>query len=635
MNIFTKTILALIITATLGSCASTYIRSGKEAHDDLMYQEAIKNLNKGLAKKDDIEGLKLLAQSYMKVNNFDQAKATYERLSKLSGVSDINRLDFAMALMSMKDYDAARTELLKLNNSPMATRLLSSLDKHRDLMKDSSLFEVKMIDISGISTAFSPVITKDGIIVSGERSIGEKDPYTNLSYTDLFEVKKEGDTWSKAKRMSTKLNQKYHDGIATLSADGKTMIFSRSFYVAKNKLGKDLVNVNNIQLYESHIENDTVWSEPEKLRLSDDQFMFAHPALSPDGNTLYFSSDIPEGFGGMDLYKSVKKENGKWDKPVNLGASINTPGQEVFPTLRGNDTLYYSSDSQLTIGGLDILYSVHKDAAWSAPVHLSYPLNSSSDDFGMVFNDRNKGYFSSDRTNTDNIYSFEMFDPEINILAKILDEETNLPIANTKIIIRNLTDGTEEVIYTDKDGAFNYELIPGKKYEIATENENYFARTIDISTEGITEDTTFTESYNLKRLIVESVDGTDSTKPGEDGVYPINNIYWDYNKWDVRPDAEPYLMDLVKLFNDNQNLDIEIQSHCDCRGGAYYNKRLSKKRAAAVVDYLVLKGIPRKMLVSKGYGKGKLKVKCDTCDSCSDEQHQENRRTEFVVKDKN
>jgi len=628
MKTFTRIIFAFIIAATFGSCASTYIRSGKEAYNDLMYKEAIKNLDKGLAKKMDFEGLKVLANSYMKINNFDKATETFETLVNQSGVSDTDRVEYAMALMSMKKYDKAREQLNKINNNKLAAKLLASLDNHKELVKDSALFIVEEISLPGLDMAFSPVISKDRLIVSAAQSgVKVKDPYTNLSYVDLYEVRKSGETWGKPKKLHSSVNEKYHDGTATFSADGKTMIFSRSNYVGKNKLGKDLVNVNNIQLYETTQETDSTWSKPNKLKFSDDQFMFATPALSPDGNTLYFSSDIPDGFGGMDLYKVVKKENGRWDKPVNLGPSINTEGQEVFPTLRGNDSLFFSSDAHQTIGGLDLVYAVNKNGAWSTPTHLSYPINSSEDDLGIIFSEMDKGYFSSDRSGADKIYSFEMFNPEIKIIAVILDEETGLPIENTKVIIRNLTDDTEYEVFTDRDGKFTYDLLPGKRYQIETINEAYFKNTTIISTEGITEDTIFDESYNLKLLLPSNPSNT-----SVEGVYTINNIYWDYNKWEIRPDAEPYLMDLVKLFNDNQNLDIEIQSHCDCRGGRAYNKKLSQKRASAVVDYLVSKGIPRRMLKSKGYGKDRLKIDCE-CESCSDSQHQENRRTEFVVTD--
>lgn len=636
MKTFTKIIFGLVIAATLGSCASTYIRSGKEAYNDLMFQEAINNLDKGLAKKQDLEGLKYLADSYMRINNFDKATETYLQLSKESGVSNTDRLDFSHALLSMGKYDEARNELLKIKSNPLASKLLESLDEMDALTKDSTLVDVKMLNIGGLDMVYSPVITSKGLVVSGEKSIKSvKDPYTNLSYVDMYEVEKSGAGWGTPKKLSGQVNAKYHDGIPAFSTDGKSMIFSRSNYIAKNKLGKDIVNVNNIQLYEATKENatDTLWGEPKLMKLSDEQFMYCHPALSPDGNELYFSSDQPKGFGGMDLYKVVKKENGKWDKPVNLGSSINTLGDEVFPTVKGNDTLYFSSDSHLTIGGLDINYAVDKGTGFGSVTNVGAPINSSFDDLGIVYSDRENGYFSSDRSGADRIYSFELLNPEIRVDGLLVDEKSGLSLADTKITIMNLTDGTEEVIYSDKDGKFSYDLLPGKKYRMVTDNEAYFSKSIDISTDGIVEDTVFNETYKLKLLVVTPEDDGTIVQ-NDDGTYQIHNIYWDYNKWDIRADGEPYLMDLVKLFNDNQNLNIEIQSHCDCRGGNAYNKNLSKKRAKAVVDYLVVKGIPRKMLKSKGYGETRPKSKCPVCESCSEEEHQQNRRTEFVVRDK-
>jgi outer membrane protein OmpA-like peptidoglycan-associated protein len=222
------------------------------------------------------------------------------------------------------------------------------------------------------------------------------------------------------------------------------------------------------------------------------------------------------------------------------------------------------------------------------------------------------------------------------------------PLSRVKITIDNITDGTQEVVYSDSNGQFTIDLLPGKRYKVIAENDKYFANSENINTIDKNSNEDISVIFEMTTLEISKTDGDgdgdgdddDDDGKGEDKgdddsdgwvTYPVPNIYWDYNKWDIRSDAEPYLMEIVKLFRDNNDLDIEIQSHCDCRGGHFFNDQLSKKRARAVVDYLVSKGVPRKMLKSKGYGERRLLNECNDGVECPEEKHQKNRRTEFIV----
>jgi outer membrane protein OmpA-like peptidoglycan-associated protein len=366
-----------------------------------------------------------------------------------------------------------------------------------------------------------------------------------------------------------------------------------------------------------------------------------HPSYSPDGNTLYFTSDMPGSVGGTDIWMS-KLSEGNWSVPTNLGSEVNTKGNESFPTSKDENTLFFSSDAHNTLGGMDILSTSKKNGVWETPKHLSYPINSNRDDFSAYFGaDGNTGYFTSDRTGSDKIYSFEIVDPTITVDQLITGKDSMLPLGGAKVTVKNLTTGEEKVYFTDGNGKVNYELEPNSDYRITTELDGYFASSEDISTKGITTDKNFKKVVEMPEVYVKPDVVVNPDKGGNKGgdkntkgIYPVHDIHWDYNTWDIRPDALPYLEDLVKLFRENQNLKFEIASHCDSRGSFEYNDDLSSKRAKAVVDYLVSKGVPRANMVSKGYGEKQLLNECSDGVQCTEAQHQENRRTEFTVTDK-
>jgi outer membrane protein OmpA-like peptidoglycan-associated protein len=401
------------------------------------------------------------------------------------------------------------------------------------------------------------------------------------------------------------------------------------------------------------------------MPFNDPKFMYAHPAYSADGSALYFSSDRDGGSGKMDIY-SIAATGGGWGAPVNLGPTVNTKGNDVFPTMLGNDTLYFSSDAHRSLGKLDIVYTTKSSGTWSEPAHVSYPINSERDDFGLVWNaDRKSGYFTSSRSGGDLIYSFTYEVPEILYKGLVSGKKSMLPLGGAKITVKNLTDGTEDVYYSDGNGEYDIELMPGKDYQMITELDGYFNVSDDVSTKGKRSSEEIDKVTELNELIItkpedtagntetpgngdskdpkggkkgkngkdpkDGKSGTGSGKEDNKGIYDIPNIHWDYNKWDVRRDAEPYLNDLVKLFKDNQQVKFEIRSHTDCRGSYEYNDDLSDKRAGAVIDYLVAKGVPRNIMTSKGYGERRLLNKCTDGVECDESLHQDNRRTEFIV----
>jgi peptidoglycan-associated lipoprotein len=639
--------LMLIASVLLGGCASQYIRTGKQAHADLRYQDAIWSLEKGLKKKDNPDARRLLAESYMMVNDFRKAGEEYSRISLYTDNSDQDRLLQGQALMANGKYDEARgifEGILSRNpQDQVASSLLQSCRKLNDLRRDSLLLQITPVNIPTSSPVYSAYPYNNGLIITSPSSKGDADPYTNRAFTDLYFSRQEGSSWT-APEPIEEVNGPYHDAVAAVSPDGQQLIFTRSFQLNSGKLGGDENKVSNTQLYVSRKTADGKWGMPELLPFCQQKFMFAHPAFSPDGKTLYFASDM-SGQGKMDIFRSAISD-GAWGTPENLGSEINTPGNELFPGMRGDGRLYFSSDGHNSLGGLDILYSELTDGAWSQPRHVSYPVNSATDDFSIQWNpDGKTGYFTSDRTGADRIYSFTEFAPLIVLEGLVLSKDKSVPLTGARITVLNMTDGTEEVLFSDKEGKYSLELKPGKDYKIKTELDGYFTQTDDLSTRDVFADKKFRKVTELGEVHVTSETddpsgdgdggGKDAGKDKNDraGIYAIDNIYWDFDKAEIRPDAVPYLNALVKLFRDNQNLNFEILSHCDCRGGLTYNDDLSRRRAKAVLEYLVDHGVPRSIIKSKGMGKRKLlnRCNCKEVPPCEEELHQENRRTEFIV----
>jgi len=624
-----------VASLMLGSCATLYTNAGKDAYDNYKYNEAVYFLSKGVAKKDDADARRKLAESYLKVNDYDNALAVYETASTYTDNTDKDRVNHARVLMSKQRYLDAKTILEGIvsrdANNVTAKQLLSSCKSVERFKADSMNYIIEPMAIPAAGPVYSPYLFNGGMIFSSPSGTGELDPYTNKPYTNLYFTKREGAAWA-APSVLEGLNGSYHDGVAATSPAGTTIIFTRSFMLESGRIAGNESKVSNTQLYSSRRSSDGIWEKPTILPFCDNKYMFAHPTFSSDGKTLYFATDMPGGFGGMDIWV-VKMTDNIWGTPMNLGGNINSVGNEVFPSLRKDDELYYSSDAIENLGGLDIMTSANRNGTWERPVHMSYPINSSTDDFSMAWNpDGKTGYFTSDRYGSDRIFSFIEDDTQVTLNGLVTGRDSKLPLGGARIVIKNLTDGTEQMYITDGNGKFTADLVKGKDYQMISELEGYFNQTDNFNTRG--DEDPINKMVEMGELYVTdntSTNPKDNSKVKMKGIYDLPDIHWDYNKWEIRQDAYPYLDNLVKLFRENNNLKFELRSHTDCRGSFEYNDDLSAKRAKAVTDYMVKKGVPRATIVSKGYGERELLNNCTDGVFCEESLHEENRRTEFIV----
>jgi len=639
-------IVAIVFVALLSACSNALIKSGDKAVDNLRYSQAVEDYEKALNGQPENIDLKLkLADAHRLQNNSIASEGYYQEVADSIGLPVGRQLHFAQVLMKNKKYEEAKSYLqsyLKENPTDvLASDLLASIDNINELKEDTSAYILNDLPLDFLVSVYGPSRYGNGIVVSGETEIisaKSANPWTGYSFLNMFYLEKDANgNWEIPVTFDENLNGPFHDGSATFSKDQNTIIYTRSAMRNEKKRLLNESNENQFFLYTSKKE-DGAWSEPVKLPFNNVEYSIGHPSLSADENTLYFSSDMPGGYGGSDLYKSTHDGN-TWSQPVNLGSSINTPGNEVFPHANKSGKLYFSSEGHRTLGGLDVFVSEQIAGVWSSPINLAYPLNSSRDDFAILVNeDDTTGFVSSNRSGVDMIYEYQRI-PAIFVLRGIAKKvANNLPIEEVTITLINFTDGDTAIFTTDETGAFRFSLLPEKKYKVIGEKAGFFTLSEEFETNRSRIEKDIILLFEIDE-IVASESGTGSGVP-KDGsataakVYEIGGIYYDYDKSDISPSAQPSLDKLAKLLKDNPSVKIEIHSHADSRGGDSYNMNLSNQRAQSVVNYLVKAGVEKTNLSSKGFGENQPFNKCFEGVECSETEHQENRRSEFIVLDK-
>jgi peptidoglycan-associated lipoprotein len=371
------------------------------------------------------------------------------------------------------------------------------------------------------------------------------------------------------------------------------------------------------------------WSEPTILSFNDDAAWDATPAFSPDGKTLYFSSDRRGGQGGNDIWSTTLDEGGRFSRPVNLGAPINTPGNESFPHVAPDGTLYIASDGHPGLGGLD-LFRIKGDSV----INLGAPLNTVGDDFAVFYIDKDRGYFSSNRAGGmggDDIYGFEKRQPKlVNFFVdgRVVErnDKTNATTAmgNIRVTLQNAQGQKVGETVSSAGGAFSFKLDTASVYSVLAEREGYFAARQSVVTQGKTPpQDQLTKPLTEIRLTTTLT----LTKIVKNKAIVVENIFYDFDKANIRPDAAIELDKLVQTLVDNPKITIELSSHTDSRGVDIYNQDLSQRRAQSAVDYIISKGIDKNRITAKGYGESRPVVR----NAKTEAEHQRNRRTEFKV----
>jgi peptidoglycan-associated lipoprotein len=593
--------------------------------------------------------LQRIGDCFRFIGNSRQAEIWYSKAIMRDAPDPKVFFYFAEMLKMSEKYDEAIEQYQKYQqlvpNDPLANVGIKSCELAKKWIESPSGYEiVNMRAINSRQSDFSPVYASSDYSIlfftsSRDEATGSKNHAgTGEKFTDIFITQRDRrGNWSVPRPLDESINTAYDEGTPSLTSDFNKLYFTRCRTSRRNKLGCEILVSE---------KREQGWLSPEALPIAADSMVVAHPSISHDELTLYFVSNMPGGYGGNDIWKVTRTTpTDNWGEPVNLGPEINTPMNEMFPFIHNDGALYFSSDGHPGMGGLDIFRAKPSSDGngWTVE-NMRYPLNSPADDFGIVFEkEREAGYFSSRRRDVgarggDNIYLFYLPEILFNMIGDVRDDKTGRPLANANIQLVG-SDGLIANAKTGPDGAFKFMLNSNTDYVLIASREGYLNGRGRETTRGIAESTDFKTSIQL----------TSTARPIE-----LPNIFYDYDRWELRPESMAALDRLVEVLNENPTIVIELGAHTDSRGTLDYNYDLSQKRAQSVVNYLIERGINTQRLRAKGYAQSQPKVadeqlvvqyqflkvgdKLDQklIDSLKSEQeketvHQINRRTEFRV----
>lgn len=617
-------ILPVAIGFLLASCGNKLFKEAEKQYGNYEYSSAAKLYENLLKTTADNTAMLHLADCYRHMNRHSEAETWYAKAIKSPEATAADKANYAEVLQEEGKYDEAAAflgEYLRENPGDAAAQSrMNACKSPAQFNKVNVFYTIAEVSFQGlaVNSAFSPFILDGKLYITSAAAAKpgvKNDNITGNGFLDIYS----GDAGSLSlSPVSGVVNSNLHESNAVLSADGNTMYFTRS-KMDKNKPGRAADNDNHFEICTAAMSNGA-WSSVTSLPFNSKEFSCGHPALTTDGKRLYFVSDMPGGKGGTDIYYSDLND-GTWSAPVNV-QELNTSGNEMFPTIH-KDEFYFSSDGMPGAGGLDIFKCAFKENIPSAPTRLAAPFNSSADDFGLIYNDDRSGYFCSNRDQadgSDHVYSFKRRDPNFFVKATIKDKASGELLKNMSVEIKNTTKGTDSYLTTDESGSIVFSSDSLISYVFCIHDPAYFACFGGGTTPG------FTGNFNDTTYLTLTPEKIVINKP-----IRLENIYYDYNKWNIRPDAAVELDKLVKIMQDNPQIKIELSSHTDSRGGDAFNMRLSQKRAQSAVDYIVSKGISKDRITAKGYGESVPLNRCVNGVKCSEEEFQFNRRTEFKV----
>ncbi|NMH89903.1 OmpA family protein [Flavivirga algicola] len=575
-----------------------------------------------------------LADSYAFMRNPDSAVVYYKKVVEQPNVPIAYYYNYAQALRGVKAYKESRVWLKrykKAGGEINDEKFLKDSDFINSIFNAKQQYFLTDVNFNSKYSDFGAYEHDGHIYFASSRNTGvstkhiygwNEEPFLDIYVTDKSVNDSIIDHKSKLKG---DINTIYHEGPITITKDGKTIFFSRNNF-SKNVLGKDEEGMTNLKIYKASLIEDE-WTNIEELPFNSNDFSNGHPALNNDGTKLYFASNMPDGFGGTDIYYVDINNDGSFGKPQNLGNVVNTDKNERFPFINNEGVLFFSSDGHPGLGLLDIFGTVSdKDNNIISVLNLGVPVNSSKDDFSFFMNeDGLSGYFASNRNGgigSDDIYAYDRI-PQLKIEGTITDITTNTPVPNAMVTLLDSNNKEIARLETDDDGNYEINIDRDTDYIINIKKDNYIEDTRQVSSKGLENKVrSITADFNLNRIVKKVTPITE--------LYPI---YFDFNKFDIRRDGTVELDRIVNLMmNTYPSMIIKIESHTDSRGSSKYNDKLSLDRANATYKYLVDKGVdPNRITEYKGYGEQKLTNDCDDTMDCTEEQHQANRRTQFIV----
>lgn len=629
--------LFIIAFLQIGYCQKAKVTAADKKFENNFYVDAIATYERIAQKGYKNEKMfQKLGNAYYFNAELPKAEKWYSELYKLNKEQDAEfYYRYSQSLKSVGNYEKAN-EMMELfnkksGNDKRAKLYLDNKNYLEKIKANSGHYAIENAGINSENSDFGSALANNKLVFASARKIkGSNKVFsqTNEAFTDLYETEigPDGNLSEPQPFGGKEINTNFHESAAAFSNDGKTLYFTRNNFL-NGKKGKINNNTMVLKLYKATLENET-WGNITELPFNSNEYNVANPALSPDNKTLYFASDMPGSIGQSDLFKVSINDDGSFGKPENLGNKINTEARESFPFIGADNRLYFASDGHPGLGGFDIFsVTINSDGSFNEITNLGLPANGSQDDFGFSINKYGKGFLTSNRTGGkggDDIYKVTELHCKQKIEGTITDSETNQLLSGVKTSLYNEKFELLKVTATDNNGNYGFEVECNKTYYVRTELANYITKESSTATGNV--DGTTSLPIAIEKAGCKLIVGGDLAK-----CFGIKVIYFDLNKVTITKEAAFELEKILDVMTQNPNLKLDIRSHTDSRQTAVYNQTLSENRAKATINWLIKNGVEAARLTGKGYGESQLINKCEDGITCSEEEHQANRRSEFIV----
>jgi outer membrane protein OmpA-like peptidoglycan-associated protein/tetratricopeptide (TPR) repeat protein len=637
--------ICLLVLTFFGYSQEVQLKKANSNYENFQYVDAIKTYEK-VAKKGykSVELFSKLGDSYYFQSKLKEANYWYNDLFLLNEkLNSEYYFRYAQTLKAVGDYKKADAMMALFNEANTSdVRAMLSKEQYDYLEEIKNNSGRYIVQNAGINSEFSDYGTSfynNTLVFTSARDTGgvfvKKHSWTNQSYTNIYKSKiTDNGNLSEPEKFSKKINSKYHESTPVFTNDGITMYFTRNNFL-NGKKGRDSKKGILLKLYKA-TKNGEEWGAVSELPFNSNEYSCAHPTLSPDEKTLYFSSDMPGTKGMSDIYKVTILSDGNFGTPINLGDKINTESRETFPFISNKNELYFASDGHPGLGGLDVFVTqLNEDGTHGKIKNVGEPVNSNLDDFGFIMDTTSKnGFFSSNREKNnlgyDDIYKCTEIipipeDSQKKLNGVVVDSNTQEPIQGVKVMMFDINYLKLGEVISDMEGKFDFgEVDCGNKFRIVPEQMDYatLENMIIITKESDLNDLKIMMTPKLQPIAV----GKDLRK-----TLGIEIIYFDLDKAIIRKDAEVELAKILEVMKQYPTMEIDIRSHTDSRQTKIYNLVLSDKRVKSTIKWLIANGIEAKRLSGKGYGESQLVNKCADDILCTDQEHQANRRSEFII----
>lgn len=611
-----------LLVALSGYAQNKHTAKADKYFDSYQYALAIKEYE-GLikSKKADSYVYNQLANSYFLIGNSDKAAQYYNRATESEQEAE-TYFRYAQVLRMQGKYQEAEKQMQtfveKAPNDNRAIAFRSNPNYMRALQSKDKLFNIKETNLKSAVNEFGAVLTDENVVYFASTRSGQIDKRgTGDAYLDIYQTIYSSDNTLSEPTAIQELNTPYHDGPVTVSADGKTMFFSRDG-LAEGKFKKNKkanAKIGKVGLYSAQKVGDK-WTNVKALPFNSTDYSVGNPSLSKDGKTLYFASDMPGGFGDNDIWRVSVNGDGTYGTPENLGAIVNTPGKESFPFISEDNILYFASNGLQGFGGYDVyMLDLSGKGTSKEAQNVGKPINSEKDDFALTYNKgKDVGFFSSNRSGVDKIYyAFAICKRDAEVIVK--NANTGVLLSGANVTLFDNDQRAVKTEHTNASGLANFVTECDKVYNLQASLKDYEPSSVTLSKER---GKTVTEILLTPVAVVVT-----------ENEIILNPITFEYDKAVITAESEAELDKLVKILEEHPEMEILVRSHTDERGSEKYNLRLSERRAKATVKYIVSKGINKKRVSGKGFGKSEPKVDCG--ENCTEEQYAQNRRSEFII----